>query len=82
MYFQLRYTQGSWKCHQPGRDEPALDPFKAIIERDDRIMIIPVSLQNKILERARGQQGHRGNESTETQSLQEIAACGTNSALE
>lgn len=81
-YFQLRYTQGSWKHHQPGRDEPALDPFKAIIERDDRIMIIPVSLQNKILERPRGQQGHRGNESMETHSSQEIAACGTNSALE
>lgn len=51
--FQLRYAQGPWKCHQPGRDEPALDPLKAIIERDDRIMIIPVSPQNEILERER-----------------------------
>lgn len=81
MYLQLRYAQDSWKCHQPGRDEPALDPFKAIIEKDDRIMIIPVSLQNEILESERGQQGHRGNENTETRSLQGIAAPGTNSAL-
>lgn len=77
----LRYTQDSWKCHQPGREEPALYLFKAIIERDDRIMIIPVSLHNEILERERGQQEHQGNENAETHSLQEIAACGTNLAL-
>jgi len=31
--------------------------------------------------RERGQQGHQGNENTETHSLQEIATLGTNSAL-
>lgn len=79
-HLPLKYSQDSWKCHQPGRDEPVLDLFKAVIERDDRIMIIPVSLHNEILERERAA-GHQGNENTETCSLQEIAAYGTNSAL-
>lgn len=53
IYSSDRYTQDSPKCPQPGRDEPVLDLFKAITERDDRIMIIPVSLHNEILERER-----------------------------
>ena len=53
IYSLARYTQDSWKCQQPGRDEPVLDLFKVIIERNDRIMIIPVSLHNEILERER-----------------------------
>lgn len=79
-YLQLRYTQDSWKCHQPGRDEPALDLFKAIIEGDDRIMILPVSLHNKIVERERSAGGTEEMK-TLRRSLHEIAACGTNSAL-
>lgn len=53
IYSLDRYTQDSPKCPQPGGDEPVLDLFKAITERDDRIMIIPVSLHNEILERER-----------------------------
>lgn len=47
------YSLDTLKTHGNATSQAETNQFKAIIEGDDRIMIIPVSLHKEILERGR-----------------------------